>query len=144
MVSCEVKQCFTSCSYYYLKIQTTDPNCSTCSPYWNVLGEQILYFLKFFYYLLSHFENRWSNDFTAWLSHHWINDVQSGLINSKKISKNIKFGLQVHFNIEITFNGLDRLFGLRKSKNNLVAPEIRNNRLYISQPLSLSLSIYIE
>ena len=42
-----------------LKIQTTDPNRSSCSPYWNVLGDQILYFLEFFYYLLSNFENRW-------------------------------------------------------------------------------------
>ena len=27
------------------------------SLYWNVLGDQILYFSDFFYYLLSHFEN---------------------------------------------------------------------------------------
>ena len=43
---------------------------------------------------------------------HWISDFQSGLINSKKISKNVKFGLQAHFNIEITLSGLDRLFEL--------------------------------
>ena len=50
--------------------------------------------------------------FIVWLSHRWISDFQSGLINSKKIPKNVKFGLQVHFNIEITSNGLDRSFGL--------------------------------
>ena len=50
--------------------------------------------------------------FTIWLSHHCISDFQSGLINSKKIPKNVKFGLQVHFNMEITSNGLDRPFGL--------------------------------
>jgi hypothetical protein len=50
--------------------------------------------------------------FTVWLSHRWISDIQSSLINSKKIPKNIKFGLQVHFNIEIAFNGLDRPFRL--------------------------------
>jgi len=32
--------------------------------------------------------------------HHWISDFQSGLINSKKIPKNVKFGLQAHFNID--------------------------------------------
>ena len=91
-----------------------------CSPYWNVLGDQILYFLKFFYYSLSHFENHWSNSFTIWLSHRWINDFQSGLINSKQIQKNVKFGLQAHFNMKNTSNGLDRLFELRKLKNKLV------------------------
>ena len=30
---------------------------------------------------------------------HWISDFQSGLINSKKIPKNVKFGLQAHLNI---------------------------------------------
>ena len=38
---------------------------------------------------------------------HWISDFQSGLINSKKIPKNVKFGLQAHFNIEIVLTGLD-------------------------------------
>ena len=49
--------------------------------------------------------------FIVWLSHRWINNFQSDLINSKKIPKNVKFGLQAHFNTEITSNGLDRLFG---------------------------------
>ena len=50
--------------------------------------------------------------FTVWLSSRWISDFQSGLINSKKIPKNVKFGLQAHLNIEITSNGFDRLFRL--------------------------------
>ena len=114
----------------------TDPNRSTCSPYWNVLGDQILHFLEFFYYLLSHFENRWSNDpenITDFLLFIRICDFQIGLINSKKIPKNVKYGLQAHFNIEITSNGLDRRFGLRKLKNHLVARDLRNNWFDISQ-----------
>ena len=65
--------------------------------------------------------------FTVWLSHRWISDFQSGLINGKKIPKNIKFGLQGHFNIDNTSNGLDRCFGLQKLKNNLVARDLRNS-----------------
>ena len=53
-----------------------------------------------------------ASDFTVWLSHRWISDFQSGLINSKKIPKNVKFGLLAHFNMEITSNSLDRPFGL--------------------------------
>ena len=106
-----------------------------CSPYWNVLGYQILYFLEFFYYLLSHFENRWSNGFTVWLSHRWISDFQSGWINSKKIPKNVKFGLQAHFNMENTSNGLDRLFGLRKLKIELIIFRPKYNRKHISHTI---------
>ena len=79
-----------------------------------MLGDQILHFLEFFYYLLSHFENRWSNSGLTKQWNRWISDFQSGLINSKKIPKNIKFGVQAHFNMENTSNGLDRLFGLQK------------------------------
>ena len=39
-------------------------------------------------------------------------DFVKYLINSKKIQKNIKFGLQAHFKIEIKLNGSDRLFEL--------------------------------
>ena len=42
--------------------------------------------------------------------HHWINKFQSDLINSKKIQKNVKFGLQTHINMENKMNGSDRLF----------------------------------
>ena len=45
-----------------------------------------------------------------------ISDFQSGLINSKKISKNVKFGLQAHLNIYIASNGSDWLFGLWKQR----------------------------
>ena len=55
-----------------------------------------------------------ASDFTILLSHHWISDFQSVLINSKKIQKNIKFGLQAHFNMEITSNGSDWSFELSK------------------------------
>ena len=34
------------------------------------------------------------------------------LINSKKIQKNVKFGIQAHINMENKMNGSDRLFGL--------------------------------
>jgi hypothetical protein len=43
--------------------------------------------------------------------HRWISDFQSGLINSKKIPKNVKFGLQADINMENKMNGSDRLFG---------------------------------
>ena len=51
-----------------------------------------------------------TSDFTVLLSHRWINDFQSGLINSKKIQKNVKFGIQTHINMENRMNGSDRLF----------------------------------
>ena len=40
----------------------------------------------------------------------WISDFQSGLINSKKNQKNIKFGLQEHINMENKMNGSDPYF----------------------------------
>ena len=39
-------------------------------------------------------------------------DFVKYLINSKQISKNVKFELQAHFNISIMLNGLDQLFEL--------------------------------
>ena len=74
---------------------------------------------------------------------HWISDFQSDLINSKQIQRNAKFDPQAHFNIYITSNGLDRLFGIWKLENDLVAPDFKNNRFDISQP-SLFLYIYRE
>ena len=41
------------------------------------------------------------------------------LINSKKIQKNIKSGLQAHINMENKMNGSDRPFGYWKRKNEL-------------------------
>ena len=103
-----------------------------CSPYWNVLGDQILNFLEFFYYLLSHFENCWSNDGLTKQWNRWISDFQSGLINGKKIPKNVKFGLQAHFNMENTSNGFNRLFRIRKLKNELVVFRPKYNWKHIS------------
>ena len=46
---------------------------------------------------------------------HRISDFQNGLINSKKIPKNVKkFGLQAHFNMVIMLSGSDQLFGFSK------------------------------
>ena len=78
-----------------------------------MLGDQILHFLKFFYYILSKFESRWSDgpeNFTVFYCSQQNSSFQKCLINSKKIPKNVKFGLQAHFNIDWTFNGLDLLF----------------------------------
>ena len=50
-------------------------------------------------------------DFTVLCSHRWISDFVKYLINSKKIQKNVKFGLQVDYNIENKMNGSDRPFG---------------------------------
>ena len=52
-----------------------------------------------------------ASDFTVPNSHRWISDFQSGLINSKKFQKNVKFGLQADINMEKEMNGSDRLFG---------------------------------
>ena len=49
----------------------------------------------------------------------WISNFQSGLINSKQIQKNVKFGLQAHINMENKMNGLDRPFEHWKRKNEL-------------------------
>ena len=62
-----------------------------------MLGDQILHFLEFFYYLLRWFENRC---FSVVQNFNKNNDFQTILINSKKIPKNVKFGLQAHFNID--------------------------------------------
>ena len=77
-----------------------------------MFGDQILHFSEFFYYLLSHFENHWSNGFIVLLSHRWISDFVKYLINSKKIQKDVKFGLQVDYNMENKMNGSDRRFEL--------------------------------
>ena len=50
---------------------------------------------------------------------HRISDFESGLINSKKIQKNVKFGLQAHINMENKMNGLNRSFRHWKCKNEL-------------------------
>ena len=63
-----------------------------------MLGDQILHFLEFFYYLLRWFE---SHFFLMVQNFNKNNDFQTILINSKKIQKkNVKFGLQAHFNID--------------------------------------------
>ena len=80
-----------------------------------MLGDQILHFSEFFftiyYATLKIVDPTVDSDFTVLLNHRWITNFQSGLINSKKIQKNEKFGHQAHFNIEITSNDSDRLFG---------------------------------
>ena len=50
---------------------------------------------------------------------HRISDFQSGLINSKKIQKNVKFGLQAHINMKNKMNSSDQPFGHWKRKNEL-------------------------
>ena len=67
--------------------------------------------------------------------HRWISDFQSGLINSKKIPKNVKFGLQADINMENKMNGSDRLFGFWKIENGLVALRPKCLWKHISQPL---------
>ena len=76
-------------------------------------------------------------------SHRWISDFQSGLINSKQIPKNVKFGLHADINMENKMNGSDRLFGFWKIKNGVAALRAKCLWKHISLPLSLSLYIYI-
>ena len=47
----------------------------------------------------------------------------------------VKFGLQAHFNMENTSNGLDWLFGLRKLKNELVVFRPKYNQKHISHTI---------
>ena len=68
-----------------------------------MLADQILHFSEFFLGLF-----RWVQKFNGLNIAIFV----KYLINSKKIQKNVKFGLQEHFNIEITSNGSDRLFGV--------------------------------
>ena len=74
-----------------------------------MLSDQILHFFEFFLLFIKYFtklllfsgpELSKNSSFVKYL------------INSKKIQKNIKFGLLAHFNIELMLNGSDRLFEL--------------------------------
>ena len=52
------------------KVQIVDPNRSTCSPYWNVLGDQILHFFEFFLLFIKPLwkpQIRWSRNFYCFL-----------------------------------------------------------------------------
>ena len=84
-----------------------------------MLGDQILHFLEFFYYLLSHFENRRSGGpeiFTVFYCSHQNSNFQKCLINSKKNPKNVKFGLQAHFNMDYTSNVQIGRLNIRNAK----------------------------
>ena len=59
-------------------------------------------FFKFFYYFFGDIKNGHILD--------QINKFATSLKNSKKILKNIKFGFQGNFNMEIIFNGSGRSF----------------------------------
>ena len=105
--------------------------------YYNLLGDQILHFLKFLYYLLSHFEK----SLIQWSRKCKINDFQSGLINSKKIPKNVKFGLQAHLNIYLTSNGSDWLLGLWKWRKRIGCIWVHKN-LGAFEHSSINIYIY--
>ena len=71
-----------------------------------MLGDQILYFFNFFYYFLRYVQKSLFLDRKKTVILYLSKKI------SKKIVKNIKFGLQVHFNMEIMLSGSDRVFGL--------------------------------
>jgi len=73
-------------------------------------------------------------------SHRWISNFQSGLINSKKIQKNIKFGLQAHINMENKMNGSDRHFGFWNFKFGPYAYKCT----LVTHSLSLYIYIYVD
>ena len=76
---------------------------------------------------------------------HWKTTILKNYkINSNKFSKNVKFGLQVYFNIDITMNGSDRLFEFWNFKFGPYVFRPICFQKYISHSLSLSLYIYIE
>ena len=71
------------------------------------------------------------------------NNFKKCLINSKKIPKNVKFGLQAHINMENKMNDLDRSFGLWMGDLWSNAQRCLCIAMHHSPSLSLSLSIYI-
>ena len=77
-----------------------------------MLRDQILHFFEIFDYFFRIFENPCFLALFYYFFIIKIRDFQKSFKNSKKISKNVKFGLQAHFNMEIMLSGLDRLFGL--------------------------------
>ena len=81
-------------------------------------------------------------DFTVLCSHRWINNFVKYLINSKKIQKNVKFGLQAHINMENKMNGSDRLFEFWNFKFGPCVFRLICFQKHISH-LSFSLSLYI-
>ena len=82
-----------------------------CRPNFTFFGIFLL-FIKHFLKLLI----QWSRKFYCFYCSEKNSNFKKCLINGKKIPKNVKFGLQVHFNMEITSNGSDRSFGLSKWK----------------------------
>ena len=68
-----------------------------------MLGDEILHFLDFFYYLL-----RWVQKLVKFRPLNFV----PILTNSKTIPKNVKFRLQAHFNMENTLEGSNQLFEL--------------------------------
>jgi hypothetical protein len=118
-----------------LKVQTDDSNRRTWSPYWSIFGDQIIYIFWIFCYFLDEYK---IISF-GWCKNHWINKLCTHLKNSKFFfKKNINFGLQRYFIINIIFNGLNRLLGLLNSKYGREAEEI----LWFAKHHSLTLYLY--
>ena len=93
------------------------------------------FFFEFFYYLLSILQNCWSNGGCTKQWNRWINNFVKYLINSKKILKNVKFGLQAHINMENKINGSDRPFEF----SNFKFEPCVFQPIYIRKHISLSL-----
>jgi hypothetical protein len=73
-----------------------------------VLGDLILHFFEFFLLFFTV-----SRIFFFYGSESYKSiDFLPILKKVKKIEKNVKFGLQARFNMDIILNGSDRLFGL--------------------------------
>ena len=112
--------------------------------YYNLLGDQILHFLEFFYYFLSNFESRWSDGpenftvFYCFLMFIQKTDFKKSFKNNKKIPKNVKFGLQAHFNMENMFSTWNRQFEFWKRK---FEREVKT--CFTSQLTIVTLYIYI-
>ena len=101
-------------------------------------GDQILYFLKlFFYYLLMGTKLLFSDSFGVLKNNNFV----SILINNKKILKKCKILSQAHFNIEIMLNSLNRLFELKITKTNWYHQNIGHTIMTLA---NLSLDLYIN
>jgi hypothetical protein len=85
---------------------SNDPNHSISSPYENVFTNKILRFLELVCYFF-----RWEENRCFWTNHNCqIKSFFPIRKNSKPIPKNVKFGLLMHFLMEIRLNGSDQSY----------------------------------
>ena len=127
---------FTKEYFFIWKVQITDPNRWTWLKFFE---DQIFYFLNFF--TIFKRLDKFVNLITSEPSNMTIFNISEKIV--KNFKKNVKFGLQRDFNIEIMFNGSDRSFELFNWRNDDQAPFWSYLIKYHKLTLSLCIYIYI-